>query len=566
MPFRRSKKPLPLKQRTSSVDQRRDYSSQTWMSLLGLLKPREYLITVNNFSIWRRHLAWANENGKDLRDYMTHRYASSMVFMSLLLSAELGVLFNSASVTSQVREDLKAETFRSLGYWVGVTIILSSILTILSLISTFTAWTMVSSVSDVNAHCIFRSAIGQYVAELPGRFIVGSIYSFLAWLIMFFFLLLPVGLSSAFLLLFACGLFIHTIAVFSIFGRVLMHTSAMGSQRIFEPEFELTLLPHTLHSCLVTKARANLHNNTSIMRQYQGKQRPIDRHYSEEELIEYLSGSSCHRSLVDSDASLDASNGYDSNAPNPPFPPPRRRTGSLVKFADGYDTSGAKIAPEAASEKQPASAPLVDATAPRSSISQPQRPPRPLRSALHAPSFAGIAPKMDHDMVATMWLSSPSTSSSPSSSSNPDKLDSPSQSQPSSETSPLSNPHNGHPETLYATPSSNPKSIELQTPSAVSTLSSLNDTMNYNDLTDDERFDLEYGDMNAPSFSYSDDDPPSSEMPYYGTDEEAINNEWQNVYSDHHETVRLLPSTKSDSYNYSATSQTTVSKPDYRTP
>jgi len=134
-------KPLPLKQRTSSVDQRRDFNAQTWTSVIGLLKLREYVITVDHFSIWRRHLAWAFENGKDLRDYMTQRYASSMVFMSLLLATELSVLFNSAQVTTSVRASLMKEDYHDVHFWVGIFIIMSSILTLLSLISTFTAWT-----------------------------------------------------------------------------------------------------------------------------------------------------------------------------------------------------------------------------------------------------------------------------------------------------------------------------------------------------------------------------------------------------------------------------------------
>lgn len=314
-------RPLPLKQRTSSVDQRRDYSTQTWTSLLGLLKVREFLVTVDHFSIWRRHLAWAFENGKDLRDYMTQRYASSMVFMSLLLSTELNVLFNSAGVTTQVRHALMTENLTSVSFWAGIAIIMSAVLTLLSLISTFTAWTMVSAVSENNAHCIFRSSIGQYAAELPGRFIVGSIYSFLVWLILFFFLLLPFGVWSIGLLLISLALFVHTITAFSAFGRVIMHTGAMGSQRIFDPSFEVNLHPHGLHNNLLVKAKANLTNCTSIMRQYRSKVKPINRQYSEDELSSHLSDRF-------------------SGALIPEAGPARKRTGSLVKFADGYDTNG----------------------------------------------------------------------------------------------------------------------------------------------------------------------------------------------------------------------------------
>jgi len=134
-------KPLPLKQRTSSVDQRRDFNTQTWVSVIGLLKLREFVITVDHFSIWRRHLAWAVENGKDLREYMTQRYASSMVFMSLLLATELNVLFNSARVTTNVRDALMQEAYLDIHFWAGIAVIISAILTLLSLISIFTAWT-----------------------------------------------------------------------------------------------------------------------------------------------------------------------------------------------------------------------------------------------------------------------------------------------------------------------------------------------------------------------------------------------------------------------------------------
>ena len=342
-----SRKPLPLKQRTSSVDGRRDYTAETWLSLVGLLKAREFVITVDHFSIWKRHLAWAIENGKDLREYMTQRYASSMIFMSLLLSTELSVLFNSAGVTTQVRQALMHEQHTTVSFWVGIIIIFSAILTLLSLISTFTAWTMVSAVSESNSHAIFRSSIGQYVMELPGRFIVGAIYSFMVWLVLFFFLLLPVGFWSNMLLFVALALFVHTITAFSAFGRIIMHTGAMGSKRIFETSFESNLLPHSLHSNLLTKARANLASKTSILRQYRSTMKPIDRTLSFDELTNRIN----HATLSERTYSP---HGYHSHSTtcsrdsmqqqnHDGITPQRKRTASLVKFADGYDTSGERF-------------------------------------------------------------------------------------------------------------------------------------------------------------------------------------------------------------------------------
>ena len=310
-----SSRPLPLKQRTSSQDTRRDYSHNTWASLLFLLKVREYFVTVDNFSIWRRHLAWAMESGKDLRNYTTQRYASNMVFMSLLLSTQLGVLFNSAAVTTTVRKELREGHHFSLSFWAGFMIIISSLFTILSLISTFTAWSMVNAVDEHNVHCIFRSSIGQYAAELPGRLIVCSIYSFLISFCVYFFLLLPFGTWSILLLATTLFLFIHIISVFSAFGRVIMHTGAMGNSRIFSEEYEDFLIPHSLHTNLKHKAKANLEHNTSIIRQYRRKQLSIDRYLQEEEMYDHLCGK-----LPKTGLELAV--------------PHRSRADSLVRFAD----------------------------------------------------------------------------------------------------------------------------------------------------------------------------------------------------------------------------------------
>ncbi|GAX15057.1 hypothetical protein FisN_12Lh246 [Fistulifera solaris] len=199
---------------------------------------------------------------------MTQRYSSSMVFLSLLLSTELSVLFNSAVVTTDVRRALEEESYHTVAFWIGIFVIVSAILSLLGLVATFTAWGMVSAVNEVNAHCVLRSSIGQYVAELPGNLIVGSIYTFSIWLILFFFLLLPVGFSSLLLLGITLGLLLHIITVFSAFGRIIMHSGAMGSNSIFDPDFEITLSPYSLHGNLLAKARDTLYNGSSIRRQY----------------------------------------------------------------------------------------------------------------------------------------------------------------------------------------------------------------------------------------------------------------------------------------------------------
>eukprot|EP00567_Pseudictyota_dubia_P009426 CAMPEP_0197441368 /NCGR_PEP_ID=MMETSP1175-20131217/7647_1 /TAXON_ID=1003142 /ORGANISM="Triceratium dubium, Strain CCMP147" /LENGTH=798 /DNA_ID=CAMNT_0042971623 /DNA_START=308 /DNA_END=2701 /DNA_ORIENTATION=- len=268
-----SKRPR-LVQRTSSVDTRKDVSHLTWASLLGLLKPREYFVTVDHFSIWRRHLSWAKEDGSQLRTLMTQKFSTNMVFMSLLLGAEMNVLFNSSHITTQMRQDMKESNHNSFEFWIGLGIITSVVLTLFTLLSTFTAWGMVSAVSDQNAHCVMRSSIGQYVCFLPSRLIVTAIYSFLVWMVMFLFILLPKFWSLLFLAVVVI-LFFHIVTVFSTFGRLIMHSGAMGTSRIFDPSFEMELLPRGLHTSLLFKATDELRKGTSVTRQYREPSRPI---------------------------------------------------------------------------------------------------------------------------------------------------------------------------------------------------------------------------------------------------------------------------------------------------
>uniref|UniRef100_A0A7S4UN13 Uncharacterized protein n=1 Tax=Ditylum brightwellii TaxID=49249 RepID=A0A7S4UN13_9STRA len=248
----------------------KDIGSQVWLSPLRLLSFHEYIFTVDHSSLWRQHLAWAKENGADLRNHLTQRFASSMVFMSLILSSQLMVLFNSNHLTTTMRTRMMAGQYDDYLYWVGVVITVSVFLTFFTLISNFTAWGMVSAISDNNAHCLLRSSIGLYVTQLPSRLVTLSIYCFLLWITMFTIYILPgpyIKIMFALLGIF----FIHIVSVFSAFGRLILHTGGMGSQRIFEQEFEDFLLPSGLHVSLLIMALEQVNKATSVPGQYYDK-------------------------------------------------------------------------------------------------------------------------------------------------------------------------------------------------------------------------------------------------------------------------------------------------------
>ena len=278
------------------------------------------------------------ENGADLRNYMTSRYASSMVFLSLLLAAELNVLFDSAVITTDIRLALQQQSHCTLQFWIGLMILTSILLTLFSLIITYTAWGIVSAISDENAHCILRSSIGQYVGELPHRFIVASIYAFLLWIIMIIFLLIPVGFWSILIVLLVMGLFVHVMMAFSSFGRLILHTTAMSPNRIFEEGYEKSLTPQPLQEQLYIRAKAEISNDTSITRQYRRKLEPMGRMYALDELATVLRQGG-HRQSVDppdyfagndiyGHTKQTRSNSITNNGAG------RKRTDSTVRFAD----------------------------------------------------------------------------------------------------------------------------------------------------------------------------------------------------------------------------------------
>lgn len=250
-----------------------DFNNSTVWSLLGLLDPHEYIITVDMKTIWRRHLAWSKHDGGELRTYMTQRFASNMTMMSLLLSAELGVLFNSSTITTTMREKMMQQDHSDLKFYIGLLITTSVFLTLACLLSTFVAWSMVSAVSCTNAHAMLRSSIGQYVTQLPSRLLVGSVYCFILWMFLWLLELLP-GIWSKILITAFAALFIHIITTLSSFGKLMMLSGAMGSERIFDEEFEQALLPSGLHTAMLLKANERQKRRLTVTAQYSTRRLP----------------------------------------------------------------------------------------------------------------------------------------------------------------------------------------------------------------------------------------------------------------------------------------------------
>ena len=253
-------------------------SAKSYFKLFSLNNPRDYFVTVDHFPLWRRHLVWARtmggdkKEGKELRDHMTQRFSTNMVFMGLLMSTELNILFSPCDTSTEMRLVLQSKNgHRELIFYAGVFLIISVFLTFFALLATFTAWAIISSISDSNAHCILRSRIGLTAAQLPSRLIASSIYMFFVWNTLLVWVLIPPDETVWLWILisiFACSIFLYIVSIYSSLGNLIMKTSAMSNKRILEAEEEKKKNPFMLEHFLIEKAKEYESDGMDVTKQY----------------------------------------------------------------------------------------------------------------------------------------------------------------------------------------------------------------------------------------------------------------------------------------------------------
>ena len=125
-------------------------------------------------------MIWSKPEGKELREALTQRFASTTVLLSLLLATELGVMFSPSKPADDVRNAMKAEEY-SVEYFAGAALGLSIFFSVSALVANFSAWGIFTAVGDMNLRLIARSDVGLHGAQLPSRLVVGVIYLFLVW-------------------------------------------------------------------------------------------------------------------------------------------------------------------------------------------------------------------------------------------------------------------------------------------------------------------------------------------------------------------------------------------------
>ena len=255
-------------ERSPSFTDKKDFTETTVLSVLHLLQPMEFFVSIDQSTLWHRHVAWAKKDGKELREYTTQRFASNMIVLSLLLSTECLIVFNSMDLITDLLTAMEKSTFSDPLYYSGVTFAFGACITIIGLVTTFLVWGQISAISDSNVNALLRSSMGQLVTALPSRLVVASLYLFLVALIIMFAYILP-GFVRVLLIALVLCLFFYSLITISCFGRLIVDTGAMGNRCVLDPTFEKHLLPTGLHAALVIKAMHPKTRRQTVISQYQ---------------------------------------------------------------------------------------------------------------------------------------------------------------------------------------------------------------------------------------------------------------------------------------------------------
>lgn len=203
--------------------------AHTW----GLLQFWEYFVTVDHFDRWGKHIVFSKKNGSQLKQIVTQRYATILVFISLLLNAELNVLFSPSSFGEDVRKAMDTKDWTDLSLIIGVLLCVSICTTLFAIISTVTAWGAINVISDANIIFLLRSDIGRIVTSLPFKYITLTLYVFMGWMALAIGVLMPPKLSICVLVI-AALCFLNMVSHYSTFLNIIMHTGAMKEEAMFD--------------------------------------------------------------------------------------------------------------------------------------------------------------------------------------------------------------------------------------------------------------------------------------------------------------------------------------------
>jgi len=207
------------------------------------------------------------------------------------------VLFSPSQPADTFREALKNESYGDGNFWAGIVLCISIGLTLSTLVANFTAWAIIGAVSPHNSHAILRSSVGFDAAQLPARLVILSIYCFVAWVMMFVWILVP-SIWGHFIALFPVVLIAYIVILYSSFGRLVIYSKAMQQKEIFKGEEDNSMAPRRLFEELLKRAEKEKDKQTPLPLFYRSKRelsvRISDLRSQEQDQLEDMGFGSSH--------------------------------------------------------------------------------------------------------------------------------------------------------------------------------------------------------------------------------------------------------------------------------
>lgn len=195
------------------------------------------------------------------------RYSSTTVFLSLLVSIEVGILYSPSNPANDIRQALSDNAIATPEFWTGIFLCFALFTSVAALIANFTAASVFSALSKENAPVVLRSSIGLYAAQLPSRLVFFAKQLFLVVVILSFWIIMP-HLGAIIITVFAIILVMHIINTFSSMAKIIMLTGGMYHMNMMKEEQEENLTPVQLADVLLKRAQIARQCDCPIMGQY----------------------------------------------------------------------------------------------------------------------------------------------------------------------------------------------------------------------------------------------------------------------------------------------------------
>lgn len=229
-------------------------------------------VSVELTKLWRRHLVYGKRNGKELIALFMQRFASLTTMTTLLIGTEVAVLFSPSEPAQRSRDAIRNLEYTTVEFWAQLALMASICASVAALLAVVTAWALNAAISPSNAHIVLRSSLWLHAATLPAQLALLGIKLFVTTLSLYFFVICAWQIAVPIVVIWVIFL-LYIISLYSATGRIILHSGAIGEERIVERNVEYELTPQQLTTTLLEKSwlakQARIHVREQYRIRYQ---------------------------------------------------------------------------------------------------------------------------------------------------------------------------------------------------------------------------------------------------------------------------------------------------------